>query len=117
MIGEMFPSDAINEFNSGRFSPVIRPISVRTTSPFAVRRILNTYRQLQSDNQINHKKRGHLNGQPMAGSRQMPKSRQITAFFLVFDYRWGLHRDHLLGAKASEPGLVLESCWLEGTTR
>jgi hypothetical protein len=44
-IREMFRSDAIDDFNSGRFSSLIRPISVRTSSPFALRTILNTYRQ------------------------------------------------------------------------
>ena len=78
-IREAFPSDAINDFNSGRFSSLIRPISVRTTSPFALRRILNTQRPMQSDSQRDRMKRGHLCGQLTPSSRQMSESRQTTA--------------------------------------
>jgi hypothetical protein len=58
----MFRSDAINDFNSGTFSSLIRPISARTTSLSALRRILNTYRQMQSDGQTLQMKKGHLRG-------------------------------------------------------
>src|SRR5271163_3228169 len=74
----MFGSGAINDFNSERFSSLIRPISVRTTSPSELRRILNTYRQMQNDGQRTRMKKGHLRESLMASSRQMSESRQIT---------------------------------------
>jgi hypothetical protein len=78
MIREMFRSEAINDFNSARLSSLIRPMSVRTVSPFALRRILNTYRRMQSSSQCPRMKRGHLCGWLMASSRQMSENRQIT---------------------------------------
>ena len=93
----MFRSDTINDFNSGRFSSLIRPISVRTTSPFALRRILNTNRRMQSDSQRARMKKGHLCGLSMASSRQMSGSRQIT---MAVRSRWGSDGAFALGARA-----------------